>query len=336
MREVHFSDLPDWQRDNHLSAFSTFCITARRMVDKPYKTRGLGVDSDVLCQVASRALDLESEINDGDSARLFFESHFVPHRLESQGFLTGYFQPKVMGSLHRTPRFSYPLYGVPVELRRDETGYTFPHDRSAIQSGALANRDLEIAYVENAVEAFFIHVQGSVHLELENGTDLYLTFAGKTGHEYTSLGRVLCERLNKKPSNITADFLREWMLDLLHRQPMALDEFLAHNRSYIFFKESVEGAIGAAKVPLTPHRSLAIDRTLHTFGTPIWLSLHSALPTQEGEIRSCLLVAQDTGSAIIGEARGDIFMGTGEAAGLFAGRTRHHCDFFVLSPKKEL
>ena len=354
LQPVAFDALSGWQNDDHSAAFVAFCRSARRMVETPYKTRALGVDADHLRRVAERALIAKNERS--FDAKAFFETNFIPHRVASHidgkaGFLTGYYEPVVHASRERTDDFPVPLLRQPPELveipetkdhpdlpdgfrfaRKTETGVEQFFDRGDIQSGALDGRDLELVWVANAVDAFFVHVQGSARMAFADGSQMRVTYAAKSGHPYTSLGKLLCERLSVPPSDMTADRLKDWM----YSNPTELPSLLAKNRSYIFFKEvtgleAEDGPIAAAKVPLIAGRSLAVDRTLHTFGSPVWISTKTPLP-EETKVTRCLMIAHDTGSAIVGAARGDIYIGSGDQAGNIAGKVQHETEFTVFVP----
>lgn len=356
MRPVLFSHIDGWPQDNHKEAFEAFCASARHMVDvKPYKTRALKEDATLLVSIAKRALQMGGV--DQSGARSFFETQFEPRFIkpdncEHAGFMTGFFEPQMEASLTQSPEFPVPLYARPPQLvdlndsnRPQDWGSDWRYgwgeggalvqapDRGEIDKGLLAHRGLEIAWMRNKVDAFFVHVQGAAKLLLVEGGFMRVTYAGKTGHPYTSLGRLLCKRLGVTLAEMTSDVLRDWMLN----NPDQLDALLANNRSYIFFKKSPAngdegGPIAAAKVPLTRHRSLAVDRSLHTFGVPFFVSTHKPLPGEDQPFQK-LMVAHDTGSAITGKARGDIFCGTGEEAGIQAGRIQHAADMIVLMPK---
>lgn len=358
LEPISFDQLQGWENDDHLAAFAAFLPGAQRMQEKPYKTRVLGVDGQVLKSVGRRALNVSSGGPvDGPSARRFFEDEFTPHRLvgnqEKSGLLTGFFEPLVPASRKPSDRFRYPLYRRPADLvdvdgdnrpvamdatyrfaRATPDGIVEYFDRSDVQNGALSNQGLELAWLESKVDAFFIHVQGAAKLQLSDGDVMRVTFAAKSGHPYTSVAKTLCHRLKIPPEEMTADRLADWMF----ANPEKLDELLAHNRSYIFFKKvedqlDSEGPIAAAKVPLIAGRSMAVDRTLHTFGCPIWLTTSQPLP-EDDEPLARLMMAHDTGSAIVGAERGDLFTGTGRNAGLKAGRIRHSANLFVLVPNQ--
>jgi membrane-bound lytic murein transglycosylase A len=351
---IGYQDIPNWKNDDHLAAFESFIVSAQRMVIKPYKTRALGVSGAALAAIGKVALEVSQSPMSVDDARSFFETNFQPHKVQGEaGFLTGFFEPVVSASKTRTPQFSEPLYlrppdlvdvtdkNRPLELDKSfrygkitENGIEEYFDRKAISTGALAGRGLELVYLKNKVDAFFIHVQGAAKLILQEGGVMRVTYAAKSGHPYSSIAKKLCAQLNVPAADMTADRLKEWMLE----NPDNLDDLLFHNRSFIFFEEvqaknEDTGPIAAAKTPLIPNRSLAVDRTLHTFGTPIWLTTTEPLP-EETHPLARLMVAHDTGSAIVGPARGDIFTGSGDKAGLKAGRVRHDANMVVFMPRE--
>ncbi|MEM9732433.1 MAG: MltA domain-containing protein [Pseudomonadota bacterium] len=357
---LEFSDIAGWGQDDHAAAWKAFYQSARRMADHPPKTRAFGVSGQDLSAIARKALHTGPHI-DGEAARHFFETYFTAHALtapqqhDEDGFVTGFFEPEVSASRVKTDRFRYPLYARPMDLvdvtdanrppdmhptmrygRWTESGLEEYADRAAIQTGALEGKGLEIAWLESLQDQFFIHVQGAARLTLTDGGLMRVTFAAKSGHPYTSLAKTLCACEGIAPEWMTSHRLLDWMAQ---DEGRALD-LLTHNRSYIFFRtveqqDPAEGPVAAAKVPLTPYRSLAVDRTLHTFGTPFFVTTKEPLP---GDTRpfAHLMVAQDTGSAITGPRRGDIFCGTGQSAGLQAGRVRHQAQFIILMPKPNL
>lgn len=346
-----FADIPGWTDDDPAAAFAAFRLSAARILEHPPRTKNLGVRGDSLAGPAMVALSMP-ERPGPDAARAFFESHFTPHRVEpasGRGFVTGYYEPEVDGSLVRTERFPVPLHALPPGLaeippdaersdldpaltwavRQPDGGWAEHPDRSAVMAGALDGRGLEIAFVASWVEAFFIHVQGSARIRLAEGGVRRLTFAGKTGHPYFPIARVLVERGLMSAPQATADVLRRW----LEANPDEVPAVMGRNRSYIFFREApvpdpALGPVAAANVPLMPGRSLAVDRNLTTFHLPVFVSADLG---DAGPFRR-LMVAQDTGSAILGPARGDIFFGTGDAAWRQAARVRHPADFTFLVP----
>ncbi|MEZ5872991.1 MAG: MltA domain-containing protein [Nitratireductor sp.] len=362
--QLSFAEIPGWARDDHVAALRCFAVSARRMETRPHSTKQLGTNAESLRTAGLAALRLLADAEpDRNAARRFFETGFVPVRAagpDTQGFVTGYFEPVVEASGHRTDRFSWPLLRRPpdlVDLDRDPhdpvsarnlpEGFRFARDtgaglveywdRKEIENGALADRELELAWLEDPVDAFFIHIQGSACLKMRDGSSRRISYAGKSGHPYTSVGKLLADEGILPRETITMQVLRQWLID--NRSEGR--ELMQRNRSYIFFAETsadkmadgnASGPVAAAGVPLTPGRSLAVDHRLHTFSTPVWLSLQERLPGQDHDF-SRLMIAQDTGSAIVGPARGDIFTGSGYAAGELAGVIRHRTDFIYLVPR---
>lgn len=349
-----FSDLPGWTDDDHAAAFAAFRRSAARLIDKLPTVKALGPDGAALAQKGQLALALGDGVESG-AARAFFETHFRPFRVEplsGEGFVTGFFEPEVEGRLQPSLAFPVPLLAPPDGLREltddDDRRNLDPTltwglddgrgrlaacpDRGAIMAGVLEGRARPIAYVRNAIEAFFIHVQGAARLRLPDGDLRRVTFAAKSGHPYFSLARLMLERgVAASPAEATADALRAWLEGLDARERRAA---FARNRSYIFFREApvadpALGPIAAAGVPLTPGRSLAVDRTLITFHAPVFVEADLAT----GSFHR-LMIAQDTGSAIVGPARGDIFFGSGDAAFTLAARVRDPARFTLLVPRE--
>jgi membrane-bound lytic murein transglycosylase A len=206
-------------------------------------------------------------------------------------------------------------------------------DRESIERGALAGRGLEIAWLADKVDAFFIHVQGAARLAMTDGRSLRVTYAAKSGQRFTGPGGILAQTGEIPLQDVTMQSIRAWF----RAHPERVDEILWQNRSYIFFREvpvddPALGPVAAAKVPLTPGRSIAVDRLLHTFGTPFYIEAPTLTAFGDEKFRR-LMIAQDTGSAITGPARGDLFAGSGDAAGEIAGVVRHAATFHALLPK---
>ncbi|MCO4317301.1 murein transglycosylase A [Phyllobacterium sp. 21LDTY02-6] len=350
---VEFSECPGWGADRQLAAFTAFRRSAHQILNKPYRSGALGISLAAL--EPAFADSRETSIRTDAEARAFFEKWFVPARIiaEQPGFVTGYYEPELAGSPVRTERFNVPLLARPADLvdvdddnrpqgldpyfafaRRSTDGVLVEYfDRRAVDQGALAGRGLELVFVESKVDAFFIHVQGAARLTMPDGSLRRFTYAAKTGHRFTGIGRILIDRGEIAPDDISMQSIRAW----LAAHPEQVDDLLWNNRSYIFFREAPVddpslGPVAAAKVPLEPGRSLAVDRLLHTFGTPFHIHAPD-LRAFGGEPFSRLMIAQDTGSAIVGAARGDLFAGSGDGAGEIAGGIRHEADFYALVPR---
>jgi membrane-bound lytic murein transglycosylase A len=353
-RPLAFAGLPGWQQDDPSEAFLAFRRSAFHALVKPYRTGSLGLAAASFEPAYAEAR--AAGPLDGAAARAFFERHCVPALVipdtPAGGLVTGFYEPEVDASPVRTARFGVPLLARPRDLvdvddanrpagmdpylafgRRTEGGIEEYPDRPAIETGALGKRAVALAWLEHKVDAFFIHVQGAARLVMPDGAVRRVTYAAKSGHRFTGAGRVLADLGEIAPEEVTMQSIRAW----LAAHPGRVDEILWKNRSYIFFREApvddpALGPVAAAKVPLTPGRSLAVDRLLHTFGTPFFIDAPKLLAFGGRPFRR-LMIAQDTGSAIVGAARGDLFAGSGDAAGEIAGVVRHEADFHALLPR---
>ena len=344
-----------WRDDDHASAFTAFLRSAYRIVETPPKRRHPAVDLHAMVDVAQRAI--RSGPVTAAAARRFFEDHFQPARIDADGFLTGYFEPELAASPVRTGKYTVPLYRRPPDLIDVNDGNRPPgwdpeirfgrqtkaaiepyFDRVAIENGTLAGKELELAWLADPIDAYFVHIQGSARLRMVGGGLMRITFDGKSGHAYTSIGRLAIERGYLSAAAADKAGLETW----LRQNPLDGRNLMHQNRSYIFFRQSPqiiceEGPIGAAGVPLTGGRSLAIDRNLMTFHTPVWVDA-AGIPDPDAPPGAAamhfrrLMIAQDTGSAIVGPARGDLFFGSGDKAGERAGRVRQPATMTLLLP----
>lgn len=353
---VSFKDLPGWDCDNPTQILTGLGDCADHACDvKPYKTGTLGLQWRDFMPAVDELI--KSPPGSEDTARQFFETHFVPLRIRPAdgegGFVTAYYEPEIDASPVRTDRYRHPFYARPDDLvtvndanRPPELdpGFAFGQlqdgaigeypDRRQIDNGYLEGRGLEIAWAESRVDIFFVHIQGAARLRYPDGTVERITYAAKTGHPFTAIGCVLIEMGEQDPATVSMQSLRRWLSD----HPDRVDEILWKNRSYIFFRKAAvadpqRGQVAAAKVPLIAGRSLAVDRFIHTYGTPIYVHAESLVHLDNGPFQR-LMIAQDTGSAILGPARGDIFVGTGTAAGEMAGTVKNPAVFYILAPKQ--
>lgn len=288
-------------------------------------------------------------------ARRFFEDAFTPLIVHDparpQGLFTGYYEPEAEGSLKRGGDYTVPLYAKPADLIAFDAKTTkrlgLAYGRTAggksqayftrreIEEGALEGQGLELVWLKDWADAFFIQVQGSGRVRLPNGQVMRLSFAAKTGLPYTAIGGLLLERGILAREDVSMQAIRAWM----RNDPKQARELMWENKSFVFFRKAELGdpklgPPGAQKVPLTPYHSLAIDRSLWMFGTPVWLDTE-APKGESGKLFPfrALLVAQDTGTAIKGHARGDVFWGAGEEAALTAGHMKSSGVMIVLLPK---
>jgi membrane-bound lytic murein transglycosylase A len=350
-RETSFDDLPGWRDDDHLAAFEAFRRSAIHVLTKPYRSGSLGVDFGSFTESHEAARTVSSP--NQAAAKAFFEQFFVPARIGTEpGLVTGFYEPQVEASPVRSDVFQMPLLSRPADLadvddgnrpagmdpylafaRATPDGLVEYFGRESIERGALAGQGLEIAWLADKVDAFFVHVQGAARLAMTDGRLLRVTYAAKSGQHFTGPGRILADLGEIPLEKVTMQSIRAWF----KANPGRVDEILWQNRSYIFFREAAVddpalGPIAAAKVPLTPGRSIAVDRLLHTFGTPFYIDAPT-LTAFGGDRFRRLMIAQDTGSAITGPARGDLFAGSGDAAGEIAGVVRHEAVFYALLPK---
>ncbi|WP_110553639.1 murein transglycosylase A [Pseudaestuariivita atlantica] len=301
-----FDQLDGWVDDDHDAAFEVFKSTCRDLKSHDWKA---------LCAAAA----------DQKSGRTFFELFFRPVLVEdgAEPLFTGYFEPELEGSRVRTDRFRYPLYALPPEARDG----SWVSRREIMTSGVMEGRGLEIAWVDDPVEKFFLQVQGSGRVRLPDGSYLRVGYAGKNGHPYRSIGQELVRRGVYKSHQVSAQVIRNWV----SRNGAAGEDLLNHNPSYVFFREvsqvpADKGPLGAMNRSITAMRSIAVDPRYTPLGAPVWVEKDGALPLRR------VMIAQDTGSAIKGAQRADVFVGTGDKAGRTAGRMRDPGRMVVLLP----
>lgn len=255
------------------------------------------------------------------SARSFFENAFQPVLISDAAFYTGYYEPELPGSLQRTERFCVPLHAPPANLSEGEVWY----DREAIETGNLLAGH-EIVWLDDRLEAFLAQVQGSVRIRLADGGVVRLSFAAKNNHPYCSIGQELIRRGEGVDGRISVDQIRLWA----RRNPDALGNLLHLNPSYVFFRKldlpAEAGPLTTMQRPAVPLRTLAVDPAYVPLGTPVWV---------EAEGIRRLMVAQDTGGAIKGAGRGDIYVGSGPEAGRIAGSMQLRGRMVALLPKAE-
>lgn len=353
LRQTDFPVIPGWNGDDHALVLPTLIRSCEKLEAKnPSAPMGSDIrmgrveDWIAICADARK-------IRPGNTveAKYFFESRFVAYKVgedhDTTGLFTGYFEPELNGRWAPQKGFQTPIYARPkdiisinlVDFRakyagdklagRLEGNAVLPYySRAEINAGALKGRELEILWVDSPVDAFFLHIQGSGRIKLKDGSHVRIGYAGRNGHEYTSIGRVLVDRKIMPLAQVTAPSIREW----LAQNPGAADELMNQNKSYVFFRViDGDGPIGAQGIALTPGRSLAVDRAFLPLGVPIWLDTTDPLDRKQ-RLRH-LLIAQDTGSAIKGAVRGDVFWGFGKEAARRAGLMKEQGSYYVLLPR---
>jgi membrane-bound lytic murein transglycosylase A len=350
LEPIDFAAIEGWQADDQSAAFPALLGSCT----KPWP-KSTGADAANLAAACQAAVDLAAKGPvSPDAARAYFEAHYAPFRVvapKQPGRVTGYYEPEVKGALKQGPGFQVPVYGRPPDLvgltpddmrarhndsltamRQTDDGLVPYYTRQEIDQGALKGRGLELVYLADPVELFFMQVQGSSRVRLPDGSTIRLGYASKNGHPYSSIGKRLVELGAGGPKSMSMQGIKEW----LRADAARGQKLMWVNRSYVFFrvldaKDAGAGPIGAQGVALTPGRSLAVDATYHALGLPIFVEAGELTKPHGAPFRR-LMVAQDVGSAIKGPERGDIFWGSGDAAGAIAGTTLAPAHFIVLKP----
>ncbi|WP_209015809.1 murein transglycosylase A [Roseibium sp. RKSG952] len=306
---LSFDDLDGWAADDHGAALSVFLNTCGDLRDPDWQA---------LCAVA--------KTYEQDAARAFFELFFRPVLVEDgkDALFTGYFEPELDGSRTQSDKYRYPIYKMPPEAR--EAGQWLSR-RELLTTDVMKNRGLEIAWVDDPVELFFLQIQGSGRVRLPDGSALRVGYGGANGHPYRSIGVELVRRGALGAHEVSAQRIRSWV----RKNPEAGTELLFHNPSYVFFREvsrvaPERGPLGAMNRSVTTMRSIAADPAYTPLGSPVWVEKDGKDPIRR------LMIAQDTGSAIKGAQRADIFFGTGDDAGQAAGRLKDPGRMVVLLP----
>ena len=337
---LDFGDLAGFDTDDLLAAFYVFHTSCAAIAAQTQPLRPAVLPSAGLRKIALEAL--ARPVRTHDEARRFFRTHFLPYLIEKPGngelnaFFTGYYEPLVAGSLTQNPDFSAPILARPDNL----DGLSPYPVRAKIEAGAIDTHTRPLVWVKDPVEAFMIQVQGSARVRLVDGRVLRLVYAGRNGAPYVSIGRILIERGEIRAADMSPVVLKNWIR--AHGQGpgepgLAL---MQSNPSYVFFDLQEEsgpacGPIGGQGFGLTALRSIAIDRSLWPYGQPFWIDAELPCSKFSSAKFQRLMIAQDTGSAILGAARADIFFGSGDDAGIRAGDIRHKGYMVVLLPAKE-
>lgn len=334
---VSWRDLPGWNDERPAEAWTTLEQSCSRLTTRDPRWRSLCADASLFPQP------------DDDTARAFFETRFQPHVVSGDsgrkhdGIITGYYEPLLHGNLKRSERFRYPIYGVPDDLLIVDLGNLYPELKDKRLRGRLDGRRVVpyparaeiatkkisapvLAWVDDPVALFFLQVQGSGRIRLEDGEILFVGYADQNGHPYHAIGSTLVNRGALKVEEVNLDSIRHW----LAAHPNEAEDVLNSNPSYVFFARRERPAVGALSVPLTPQRSVAVDPAFIPLGLPLWLdtTLNGQVPYRR------LMFAQDTGGAIKGPVRVDLFFGFGPEAEKLAGNMKSPGRIFVLLPAK--
>ena len=348
---VAFSDLPGWQYSQPqqtIPALKRSCQHALKYAR--YRSHKDPRANPIWLRTCRQVLSLPHAMQAAESRR-FLMRHYTPYRVanaegNTTGTFTGYYQPLIKGSLTRTAQYRVPIYGKPKALTRikingrstyrlkTDSGYQRMGSRAAISAGPLLPNTPVIAWVQSKVDRFFLQIQGSGGIILPNGKLQYLGYNGQNGYKYYPIGRYLVKTGAIQPKNISMQSIRAW----LEQHPQQTQRVMNLNTSFVFFRPpNVQQPIGGQGVELTPGRSLAIDHRLFTYGSLFWLSTH--YPKVEhgkivtGQPLQRLMVAQDTGGAIKGAVRGDVFWGNNDRSAWLAGHMQSTGRYWLLMPK---
>jgi len=331
MAPTSFNEIAGWSDDKQDEALAAFRRSCPKLIAAPEsKIATDGGTKTITPGEWKQICDNAAAVKEGDAraARRFFEENFRPLVVQARGNFTGYFEPDLRGSRAPSRLFTVPVYRRPPDLK-EQPYYT----RAEIEQGALKGKGLEIAWVQDPIALFEVQVQGSGRIHLAEGGTLSLGFDGSNNRPYTALAGVLAEMGVMRRDEATWPAIRDW----LKRNPQQGREVMRKNERYIFFKDTrSSAAAGSEGVPLTAQRSIAIDVAFTPYGTPIWIDTYRPVAGKPGanEIYRRLMIAQDTGSAIKGAARGDVFFGSGAQASDWAGRMVGSGRAIVLVPNR--
>ncbi len=350
-----FAKLDGWSAGDPKAALNAFSASCKRLVKRK--------DGDAFGGVAAYGTVGEwrgacnAALQAPPNARQFFEAWFEPvvvsNRDEEVGLFTGYYEPELTGSRTAGGKFTTPLYTRPSDLVSVDLGAFRPAmkgeriagrvddaklvpypTRGQIVSSGLGGRSNVIAYVDDPVGAFFLQIQGSGRVKFANGEVIRVAYDGQNGHPYTAVGRVLIDRGEVRREDMSMQRIRSWLL----ANPSKAEPLMGENASFVFFKERpiadpALGADGAQSLGLTPEASLAVDLKFHGLGAPMWIDATAPAESGPDVVFRRLVVAQDTGGAIRGPVRGDVYWGAGKRAEEIAGRMAHKGRLTVLLPK---
>ena len=359
-QRVSFADIPGWQQDDPIAALGAFRKSCSAILKKdPMSAMGGNAGMAGDWRVVCRQVEDFGEVANmkPETARAFLETALVPFRITNDGArtgqLTGYFEIDVKGSRVKRPGYSVPIYKRPPDLVSVDLGLFRPayageriagrikgtalvpfEDRAAITKGALEGKGLELAWLADPVDAFFLGIQGSGRISLPGGGVMRVGYAGQNGYPYRSIGKLLIERGDMALEDVSMQSIRAW----LEAHPDQAGDILNANPSYVFFRaldgDGGDGPIGTEGVALTPGRSLAVDDDYIGLGVPVFLTGEVPGPGKgaPAEKFQRLMTAQDTGGAITGPLRGDVFWGSGDAAAYRAGVMNSTAEFYELLP----
>ena len=323
-----FSSLPSWEDENYDKALKSFINSC-----KTKKTKKL---YGALCQKAKQTKD----------AKIFLQDNFTPFKISSKnakdiGLLTGYYEAQLYGSLNKTKKFKYPIYNTPKDLVSVNLSSIYPKLKHFRLRGRVVGNKLipyykrsefdkidadVICYTDSKIDLFFLEIQGSGRVILDNNKTIFVSYDNQNGHKYRAIGRYLIDIEAIKKEDISLQSIHKW----LEENPSRVDEVLNYNNSLVFFTKSNTPATGALGIELTPNRSVAIDHHYIPLGAMLYLDAKV-----DNVQTSQIVLAQDTGGAIKGAVRADLFLGYGDKALQKAGKLKSKLKLWILLPKKE-
>ena len=340
---VSYSDLPGWRDDDMVNAWAALKKTCDLIstwpTDRAVGQNGLGgvaADWSGPCGALQRVSS-----HDAEGLRTTLQNWFAPYRVtdngRAEGLFTGYYEAEIRASRSPSGRYRFPIYGKPRDLvfgsgegiGRMVEGRLVPYyTRHEIEAGALVNKASPLLYAEDSVDLFIMQIQGSGRAILDDGTVVHLSFSAHNGRPFVAIGKAMKERGLTPPNDSSMQSVRAWLKSNPGKAPLVMEE----NPHYVFFRINPvpgDGPVGAMGIPLTPGRSLAVDGRFIPLGVPLWLD---SLEPNGTPLRR-LMVAQDTGTAIKGAVRGDLFWGYGEQALEKAGKMHSRGSYFLLLPR---
>ncbi|WP_172622732.1 murein transglycosylase A [Aquicella siphonis] len=359
LSKTTFARLPGWERDNQAEALLAFRQSCAEIVNRNPESYKAALQEHVSTQTWQAVCKAAAALHQADNrtAREFFESWFVPFhvrdREDSTGLFTGYYMPVIHARLQADKRYTVPVHALPDDWVKIDLGAFYPDmagktlvgqvkdhllypypERRAIIKGALAGKARVLAWADNPVDVYFAQVQGSSLVELPDRQRFIIGYAGDNGHRYTSIGKILIAKREISREAVSMQSIRAWIM----RHPDQAENLMNQNASYVFFKKlDYSQPLGTEKIPLTPRRSLAVDQRYLPLGAPVWLS--TSVPAYDGKHASKpfqrLLVTQDTGGAIKGIVRGDVYWGSGDQAAYIAGHMNSPGQYWILLPRTQ-
>jgi len=331
LQESNFNELPSWNDEDYALALKSFINNC-----KSSKTKKIYKE---LCENATQT----------STPKIFLTSEFTPYKIskftnKKDTLLTGYYEPQLKGSLIKKEPYIYPIYNTPKDLIVVDLKKQYPELKNLRLRGRVEQNRLVpyfdreesnknqldadiICYTDSKIDLFFLEVQGSGRVELENGENIFIGYDNQNGHRYKSIGKYLINQGEISKEKVSLQSIKEWF----ENNPSRVDEILNHNKSMVFFKKKDKAATGSLGLELTPERSVAVDLNFIPLGSMLYLSANI-----QNKSVNRLVMAQDTGGAIKGSVRADMFLGYGKRAGEIAGELKSELELWILLPKGKI